>query len=146
MQISGELVGKHIVVSRSRDVGRLYSKSHFGRTITDNKLQLNLLEGAFLLGEGKIDIFEEGKKIDFQALVTMAANHIPHFEIKYLVFRDVRKRGHAVQLDKEHKNIDFFNSNKENPCFISVFSERDAIAINEIKELIKIAKKNRNAL
>jgi len=62
MQISAELVGKHIVVSRSRDVGRLYSKSHFGRTITDNELQLNLLEGAFLLGEGKIDIFEEGKK------------------------------------------------------------------------------------
>lgn len=146
MQISGELVDKHIVVSRSRDVGRLYSKSNFGRTIKDNKLQLNLLEGAFLLGEGKIGIFREGEEIDFQSLVTMAANHIPHFEIKYLVFRDVRKRGHAVQLDKEHKKADFFNSNKEKPCLISVFSERDNITINEIKELLKVAKKNSNAL
>jgi len=146
MQISGELVGKHIIVSKSRDVGRLYSKNHFGRTTADNKLQLNLLEGAFLLGEGKIDIFEKKKKIDFQTLVTMAANHIPHFEIKYLVFRDIRKRGHAVQLSEKHKKIDFFNSNKEKPCFISVFSERDAVTINEIKELIKIATKNGNSL
>lgn len=146
MKISGEIEDKHITVSKSRDVGRLYNKSHFGKTTKGNKLQLNLLEGAFLLGEGKINIFKKEENVDFQNLVTMAAKNIPRFEIKYLVFRDIRKRGHAVRLDEDYKNIDFLSVNQEKPCFISVFSERDTVTIDEIKELIKIATKSRNSL
>ena len=93
MQIFGELVNNKIIVKKSKDVGRLYNKSNLGKTITGNKLSLNLLEGVFLLGEEKIRILQDREEIDFQALVKKAAEHIPHFEIKYLIFRDLRKRG-----------------------------------------------------
>ena len=69
MQTSGELIDDKIIVKKTRDVGRLYNKSCFGKTTTGNKLQLNLLEGVFLLGEGKIKIFKNNKEIDFQSLV-----------------------------------------------------------------------------
>jgi len=143
MRIVGELVGNYIIISKSRDVGRLYNKSRFGKTIKDNKLQLNLLEGVFLLDEDKITIFQNKKKLGFRELVTLAAQQIPRFEIKYLVFRDLRKRGHAVSLYKEHKSIDFMIPDKDTgSCFVVSFSERDIVTIEDIRKLIESAEKH----
>ena len=107
MKIPAELVDNTIIVKKPRDIGRLYTKSNFGKTLTGNRLHLNLLEGVFLLGEGKITVFHEKKEIDFQNLIKIAARDIPEFEIKYLIFKDLRKRGYPLRLDKENKNIHF---------------------------------------
>jgi len=148
MQIFGELVNNKIIVKKSKDVGRLYNKSNLGKTTTGNKLSLNLLEGVFLLGEEKIRILQDRKEIDFQTLVKKAAEHIPHFEIKYLIFRDLRKRGLFVKLSEGNKDNDLYVYKRENGegvkeklCFISAFSERDIIDINKIKHLIESAVK-----
>jgi tRNA-intron endonuclease len=147
MQIAGELVDNYILITKSRDIGRLYSKSHFGETVKSNKLRLNLLEGVFLLDEGKITIFRNKKELEFQNLFTLAAESIPRFEIKYLVFRDLRKRGNTVSLCKEMEDIDFVISNKgTKPCFIVSFSERDIVTIERIKTLITAAEKNHSNL
>lgn len=144
MQISGEMVDDKIIVKKARDVGRLYNKSSFGKTITGNKLQLNLLESIFLLGEGKIKILKNNREVDFQSLVELAAECIPRFEIKYLIFKDLRKRGYAVKISEENKEFDFYiceqkDGGKNKSCFISIYSERDAVNIDEIKQLIEIA-------
>jgi len=147
MQIVGELVDNHILISKSRDVGRLYNKSRFGETVKGNKLRLSLLEGVFLLDEGKITVFQNKEELDFQNLVTLAAQQIPRFEIKYLVFRDLRKRGHSVSLCKDQKDIDFVISNKDmNSCFVVSFSERDIVTIDGIKKLVTAAEKHDSSL
>lgn len=147
MQIVGELVDNHILISKSRDVGRLYNKSRFGETVKGNKLRLSLLEGVFLLDEDKITVFQNKEELSFQNLVTLAAQQIPRFEIKYLVFRDLRKRGHSVSLCKDQKNIDFVISNKDmNSCFVVSFSERDIVTIDGIKKLITAAEKHASSL
>ena len=64
MQVSGELVDGEIFVKKPKDVGRLYTKSHFGKPLSGNKLQLDLLEGVFLLDEGKIRIFQNNNRIN----------------------------------------------------------------------------------
>ena len=64
MQISGELIEDNIIINKPNDVGRLYNKSNFGKPLSGNKLQLNLLEGVFLLDEGKISIKKGKEKID----------------------------------------------------------------------------------
>jgi len=142
MNASGELIKNKIIVKKSKDVGRFYNKSRLGKTISGNKLQLDLLEGIFLLGEGKIKIFQEGKEVDFQYLVGIASRSIPRFEIKYLIFKDLRARGHQVKLvEKKIKGVDFyFDKQKEKEgrgCFISAFSERDILCIDDVKILIK---------
>ena len=147
MQILGELVDDEIIFKRPKDIGRLYNKSHFGKTITGNKLQLDLLEGGFLLEEEKIKVFHNDEEINFQNLVKIAAKQVPKFEIKYLIFRDLRKRGYAVKLSEEDKDIDFYIYRKEKgekTCFISAFSERDILDLEDTKNLIKdLTKKNR---
>jgi len=148
MQIFGELVNNKIIVKKSKDVGRLYCKSNLGITTTGNRLSLNLLEGVFLLGEEKIRIFQDRREIDFQNLVKKAAEHIFHFEIKYLIFRDLRKRGFFVKLIEENNDYDLYLYKRENEegkkgklCLISAFSERDIVDINKIKHLIEFAVK-----
>jgi len=147
MQTLGDLSNGTILVKKSKDVGRLYNKSHFGKTVSGNKLQLDLLEGVFLLGEQKIKIMRQGKKINFQDLVDLAAQQIPEFETKYLLFKDLRNRGHAIKLCEDKIPATFHKIKQKNDgkkqYFIVAFSERDNFDIEETKTRIKnIAKRD----
>ena len=151
MQVSGELINNTIIISKSKDIGRLYNKSNFGKINSENKLQLDLLEGMFLLSENKIKIHYKKKQIDFEKLVKKASENISRFEEKFLVFRDLRKRGYNVKLNELNEGFDFHIYNQINViknnkiCFISAFSERYIIEIKEIMHLINIGiRKNGN--
>lgn len=140
MQISGKLINNKIIIDKPKDVGRLYNKSHFGEPLSGNKLELDLLEGVFLLDEEKIKIFYNKSEIKFDELVKIAIQNIINFEIKYLVFKDLRNRGHAIKLCKEDKKINFYES--KNKFLITTFSERDIFDIDETKKLLKDVKKD----
>jgi tRNA-intron endonuclease len=142
MQITGELNRNKIIVKKPKDVGRLYNKSHFGKIISGNKLELDLLEGVFLLSERKIKIFEKKQSIDFENLTKIAAKKIPEFEVKYHSFKNLRNRGHAVKLYEKIGNIDF--KNFKNTFYLSTHSERDFLKIDDALNLIKkVDKKNK---
>jgi tRNA-intron endonuclease len=138
MQITGELVDSTILVKKPRDVGRLYTKSCFGETSSGNILRLNLIEGMFLLDEQKIKIYHKTKELDFSALFTITANTIEGFEIKYPVFKDLRKRGHMIKLYDATPGITFMScakssaSDQTKQCFVSAFSERDILEYKQI--------------
>jgi tRNA-intron endonuclease, archaea type len=144
MQISGELVEDKIIVKKPKDVGRLFNKSHFGKIIKENKLELNILEGVFLLGEGKIAIFKNKEKIDFEKLTKIAAKSIPDFEVKYHTFKGLRNRGHSIKLYEKDENIYFYDFNKK--FFVSAHSERDFLKIDEALDLIKKVDKKKKEL
>lgn len=147
MQISGELIGSSIIVQKPKEVGRLFQKSHFGTPLPGNRLQSDLIEAVFLLDEQKINIFQKKKEIHFQDLVTLAAQQLPDFETTYVVFKDLRNRGHAIKLYNGEKPITFSQIKEKNegtpPFYIAVFSERDLLDIDAIVHMIKsIQKKN----
>ena len=144
MQISGELIDGKIIFKKPKDVGRLHTKSHFGQSLSGNKLQLDLLEGIFLLGEGKIRIFHNKKELDFQKLVKIAAKEVPEFEIKYLSFKDLRNRGYAIKLCEEDATTTFYQFKQQ--FFVSVFSERDVLDIRATMNLIKDVEKKKKEL
>jgi len=144
MQICGELIGDKIIVKKPKDIGRLYNKSHFGKVTSENKLQLDLIEGAFLLDEGKIQIKKGKDEVDFETLVALASNKISHFEIKYLVFKDLRKRGHSIHLFEKDKIITFYQV--KNQFYVITFSERDELDLKKIKTTIRNVTKSGSAL
>jgi len=144
MQISGHLINDKIIVDKPKDVGRLFNKSHFGETLSGNKLELDLLEGVFLLEEGKIKIYRNKIEINFEELVKIAIRTIPNFEIKYLVFKDLRNRGHFIKLNKEDEKINLYEL--KNRFLITTFSERDTLDIDETKKLLINVKKENKEL
>ena len=141
MTISGELQGTGVIIKKPKDLGRLYSKSHFGTPLSGNILQLDLLESVYLSGEQKLKVFQEKKELTFEDLVRQGVQHIEEFEIKYLVFRDLRKRGYAIKLDSGVVGFAFhqipLKKEEKSPCFISVFSERDILDLEHTRGLIK---------
>ncbi len=142
MQISGELIKDKIIVYKPKDVGRLFNKSHFGKIISENNLELSLLEGVFLLAEGKISIYKNKEKVDFENLTKIAAKKISDFEVKYHAFKDLRNRGHAIKSYEKDENISFYDFNKT--FFVSTNSERDLLRIDDALDLIKkVEKKNK---
>jgi len=139
----GEIIKDKIIVTKPNDIGRLYGKSRFGKTIKNNNLILNLIEGVFLLEEEKIKLFEKEKEINFECLLKKSILKIPNFEIKYIVFRDLRKKGYTIQIYDDNINFDFIilknknNLNEDNNnYFVSIFSEKDILDINKIKLFI----------
>ena len=150
MQISGELIENTIHIQKPKEVGRLFNKSHFGIPLSGNILQLDLIEGVFLLDEQKIRVFQNRKEIGYQDLVTRAAQQIPEFETKFLVFKDLRNRGHAIRScdgDKPATFVRFKEKKDETPsCFIAAFSERDILDIDATKSLIEKARKKNGTL
>ena len=153
MQLSAELRDNKIIVEKTRDAGLLHSKSRFGTPLPGNRLQLDLLEAVFLVGENKLKVFHKKKELDFQNLVQSALNEYPHFELRYLVFRDLRKRGYAVKQVQDKKNISFSIQTpktqkpfREKPQHICVFSERDTITIDTIKTIIQTSGQKNNSV
>jgi len=136
MRSTGKLIGNKIVVTKPKDIGRLYSKSHFGRLISNKSLELDLLEASFLLDEDKIVIKKDKKNIDFESIVKLAAKKIDDFEIRYLVFKDLRKRGHSIGL-RSKKEIATFSDYKDE-IYIYVFSEKDFLKLKDTKDVLKI--------
>jgi len=144
MMITGELVENKIIISKPKEVGRLYNKSGFGKSLSGNKLELDLLEGTFLLGEKKIKVYHNKKEIVFQNLFEKAAEKITDFEIKYLVFKDLRNRGHAIRLYNKLVGTSFCqigNKKEKTDFLVSVFSEKDIFDIEKTSDLIKTASK-----
>jgi tRNA-intron endonuclease len=137
MATIGELRDNKIIIKKSKDIGKLYNKSRFGETTPGNRLELDLLEGVFLIDEGKIRVFRNNQEVYFDDLVKTAASHTSRFEIRYLIFRDLRKRGHIIRICDEEDDFDFYISNKrgEKQYGVTAFSERDLISINTIKAL-----------
>ena len=142
MIITGELLKDKVIVKKAKDVGRLYNKSHMGNTISKGYLELNLLESVFLLDEEKIRIFKNKKEISFEEFVKLAAKKYKKFEAKYLVFKDLRRRGHAVRIEDDKRYTFYKHQEKNDSFYVCVFSEKDFFDIKKTSTLLDGLEKN----
>lgn len=143
MKLKGKFVDGKVIVEKPKEVGRLFNKSHFGKNVKGNFLELDLIESCFLLDEDKIDIKSDGEKIAFEKLVLIASEKISDFDVKYLAFKDLRKRGCAVGLYEGFEDITF--SHFKNECFVCVFSEKSFFDFKKTRDLVNnSAKENTN--
>ena len=113
MQMTGELIGSKIIVKKPKDVGRLYNKSHFGKPITDNKLELNLLEGVFLLGDKKLKIYSKKNEVNFRDLIKLAAENRSRFHGHNHRHRSCLFRGDIPEKQLSETNPNHF----QHPAF-----------------------------
>ncbi|MEM0466970.1 MAG: tRNA-intron lyase [Candidatus Thermoplasmatota archaeon] len=132
MPIHGILKNTNVLVTNPNDIGRLYQRSCFGVMDSSSQLKLDLLEALFLLGEKKIQIYQQNQAVSFDELISYAFRFIPDIETQYLIFKDLRSRGLMIRPDPTHQYHLLYQStqNKKNiKAYISVFSERDSFQI-----------------
>lgn len=90
-----QLKGDRVLAGKEA-VTELYKTGYFGRPKGDG-LELSLVEAAFLLSRGKLEIELEGTLLDFRTFFEQASLRQPNFELKYIVYKDLKERGYYVQ-------------------------------------------------
>lgn len=91
-----QLKGGDRVLAGKEAVAELYKTGYFGRP-KDDGLELSLVEAAYLQSRGKLDIELEGKLLGFRAFFEQASLRQQNFELKYIVYKDLKERGYYVQ-------------------------------------------------
>jgi tRNA-intron endonuclease len=131
--MKGLLKGDRVVFAAD-DVPELYETLHYGR-LKGDKLELALVEAAYLLDREKITVEADGRQLDFRAFFILASQAQEYFELKYIVYRDLRERGFYVQPGVTDFRV-FPRGGKPNQApskyFVHVISERKPLPVAEI--------------
>lgn len=91
-----ELEENRIVVWGKDEAVQLFNDGWFGE-LFDDRLELSLIEAAFLLERRKIEIKKNGKGVPLKGLYEHNQKIDPRFSIRYAVYKDLRERGLPVR-------------------------------------------------
>lgn len=135
-------LGEEIIVE-GKEASRIYNKGAYG-IFDGKKLKLDLIEACYLLEKEKIEIEKENKKIDLKKFIQYAIKIYPDFEIKYLVYRDLKERGYILKPDEIFHLYQRGSKPPAQPTHVVIaLSERAIFSIKELEAwLEKFKKKN----
>ena len=94
-KIQAHLVGRNIS-SNSPEAVSLNKKSFFGKKVGE-KVQYTLTETLFLVEKSKMDVLFKNKKLSKKDLISKLQKLDKKFQIKYLIFKDLRQKGYIVK-------------------------------------------------
>ena len=94
--MAGELRGETVIVDDPAEASALHNRGSYGEPLGGGGLTLTLLEAVYLVETGRLAIRREGGDIPIRSLFRTAAAAYEQFEIKYVVYRDLRQRGYVV--------------------------------------------------
>lgn len=134
-----KLIENRVIISDEKEGNRIYNKGCFGSF--NGKLKLHLVEACYLLEKKRIKIEENGEELSLKEFMEYSLNYIPDFEIKYLVFRDLRERGYIVRVANDFLLYERGKRPPAKPAFlVKAISERAKFRIKEIVDFIEEAK------
>src|SRR5207247_4264345 len=88
--MGGELVGDRVIVGDAAEGSAVYNRGFFGSPRAGGGLELNLLEAVYLVEGGRLDVRRRGRAVSPREPFRGAAAPIAAFEIRCLVYRDLR--------------------------------------------------------
>ncbi len=93
------VLSKDIVTTENSDSAReLYNQSRYGVLLDNGKVQLSLIESAYLAEKKSIELVSESnRKIDIEKFIKKAIKLEPNFWTRYCVFKDIRNRGYIIK-------------------------------------------------
>jgi tRNA-intron endonuclease len=91
------LSGKKVIIADEAEGSQVHVKGYYGKPLSGGGLELDLMEATYLAESGRVAISAAGKAVAMSELVSLATREMPGFEIKYLVYRDIRQRGYVIK-------------------------------------------------
>ncbi len=93
----GELREGQVCVDDPAEASTLYNRGYFGTPRSGGGLDLSLLEAVYLVESDRLQVTRDGRPVSLGELFRAAGAEHEAFEIRYLVFRDLRQRGYVVE-------------------------------------------------
>ena len=137
----GELRGDRVIVEDVSEGSTLHNRGFFGEPQPGGGLSLDLLEAVYLVESGRLEVRRRRKPVSLRELFRAASASMDAFEIRYLVYRDLRQRGYVVQGREGPVDFQVYprgGAPKKTPAkyWVRALSER---AVFDLAELIKRA-------
>ncbi len=129
------------VINDESEASRIHNKGCYGEPQSGGSLKLNLLETLYLFESERLSVADQGGVImDFGQLVTYASRRIQNFEVRYIVYCDIRRRGLIVNLVQgQPEKIDFLlygrgetPKNSSPRAFVMTISERSLFDLDDL--------------
>jgi len=154
MPFEAEFVENFLIIWNPKHGSELFKLGFYGKPLGipkpkspefDVPLILDLMEGLYLVEKGLIKVFEApGKRpVDFEVLKERARRLYEEFDLKYLVYRDLREKGLVVTPGVKY-GCDFAVYKRgpgidHAPYMISVKSRKDEISATDIVRAGRLA-------
>ena len=148
--MSGHLIDEFVMVKDEKEASQIYNKGYYGNPQSGGALKLNLIEALFLLEGGKLEIKKNNRRMNFVRLFRYANNLFPDFEIKYIVYRDLKMRGYIVKPDVKPAHFRVFPrggrpSKSPSKFWVYAASERGMFdledMVSQIRRVLRARKK-----
>ncbi|NYT00947.1 MAG: tRNA-intron lyase [Methanocellales archaeon] len=145
--MNSELIGDKVILS-GEGASELYNIGYYGRPRGDT-LELSLTEASYLFEREKINICLNQNSLDFEEFFKISSIRMENFELKYLVYKDLKERGYYVQPS----STDFRLYPRgirpgEAPAeyFVHVISERKPLSLTELTFFMETAENVRKGI
>jgi tRNA-intron endonuclease len=147
----GNLDKEHVIVQDEKEASQIYNKGCYGEPQSGGSLKLTLIEAMYLFEAGRLEVKRNKRRMNFVSLFRYSNRLYPEFEIRYIVYRDLRMRGYIVKPDIQPVHFRVFprgGKPSKTPSKYWVFaqSERRMFDIGDMVTHIKRVQKARKKL
>ncbi len=101
----GELREGRVAVDDPAEASTLYNRGYFGTPRAGGGLDLSPLEAVYLVESERLEVRRHNRPVGLGDLFRAAGSGDEAFEVRYLVYRDLRQRGYVVE--PEEGAVDF---------------------------------------
>ncbi|UCE92051.1 MAG: tRNA-intron lyase [Methanobacteriota archaeon] len=96
--MTGTLHGDDVMISDPAEASQIHNKGYYGTPQPGGGLKLGLMEATYLVDSGRLEVQSRKRKMTSGDLLRVAHRSSKGFEIKYLVYRELRQRGYIVKM------------------------------------------------
>jgi len=139
--LNSELTNDLVIIKDDKAVN-LHSKSYYGN-LTEEGLQLSLIEALYLLEKEKITVNVKGKKISLDEMFKEV--HDKNLFTDYLVYKDLRNRGYIIKTGFKYGSEFRLYERGTSPgdghsnFLVKVSSENDHIPLKDLSSYVRVA-------
>ncbi|MDR0198658.1 MAG: tRNA-intron lyase, partial [Methanomassiliicoccaceae archaeon] len=138
--MAGILKEHSVIVADQKESSQIYNRGNFGYPMSGGSLELDLIEATFLLETGRLEVLRNEEKMTLESLFTYSSSSLEGFDIRYMVYKDIRQRGFVVKAETSDVDLSVFPrgktlSNARPKYLVKTVSERTAFSIDAFMEL-----------
>jgi tRNA-intron endonuclease len=135
----GLLKGTEVVVADQAEASQIYNKGYYGVPQTGGVLKLDLMEATYLLESARVEVMHGSEKLTPGELLRLAHKTSKGFEVRYLVYRELRQRGYIVKMGQPPLDFRVFprgGSPNKTPSkwWVAAISERSTFDLSALLE------------
>lgn len=106
--MSGELIDESVIIADQKEGSQIYNKGNYGYPKSGGGLELDLVEATYLAESNRLQITQNGREIGFEEIFNYSSSVFDDFDIKYMVYRDIRQRGFIVKAESGNFDLSVF--------------------------------------